>query len=58
MRAGLRASEAVGLKVADIDSGRMLIRSSIGKSGKDRFVMVSAQLLGVLRTRPRRDEAD
>jgi integrase/recombinase XerD len=48
--AGLRASEAVGVKVADIDSGRMLIRVEQGKGGKDRYVMLSGQLLGILRT--------
>src|SRR4030081_2834055 len=48
--AGLRASETVGLKVADIDSGRMVIRVEHGKGGKDRYVMLSAQLLGILRT--------
>ena len=48
--AGLRASEAVGLKVADVDSGRMVIRVEHGKGGKDRYVMLSAQLLGILRT--------
>jgi site-specific recombinase XerD len=48
--AGLRASEAVGLKVVDIDSGRMVIRVEHGKGSKDRYVMLSAQLLGILRT--------
>jgi integrase/recombinase XerD len=51
--AGLGASEAVGLKVVDIDSGRAVIRVEHGKGGKDRkdrYVMLSAQLLGILRT--------
>jgi site-specific recombinase XerD len=47
--AGLRASEAVGLKVSDIDSVRMVIRIEHGKGGKDRTVMLSAQLLRILR---------
>jgi integrase/recombinase XerD len=48
--AGLRASEAAGIKVADIDSGRMVIRVEQGKGGRDRYVMLSAQLLGILRS--------
>lgn len=48
--AGLRASEAAHLKVADIDSGRKVIRVEHGKGGKDRYVMLSPQLLGILRT--------
>jgi site-specific recombinase XerD len=43
-------SEVTGLRVADIDSGRMMIRIEHGKGGKERYVMLSAQLLGILRT--------
>ena len=48
--AGLRASEVVSLKVADIDSSRMLIQVRHGKGAKDRTVMLSPQLLAILRT--------
>jgi integrase/recombinase XerD len=47
--AGLRVSEVVMLKIADIDSGRMVIRVEHGKGGKDRYVMLSSQLLRILR---------
>ena len=47
--AGLRASEAVSLKVADIDSERMVIQVHHGKGAKDRTVMLSPQLLTILR---------
>ena len=47
--AGLRASEVAGLRVADIDSGRGVILVRHGKGAKDRNVMLSPQLLGILR---------
>jgi integrase/recombinase XerD len=47
--AGLRASEVSGLRVADIDSARGVILVRHGKGAKDRNVMLSSQLLGVLR---------
>jgi integrase/recombinase XerD len=48
--AGLRISEAIGLKVADIDSERMVIRVEQGKGQKDRYVMLSPKLLRILRS--------
>src|SRR5438309_6986928 len=47
--AGLRVSEVVAVKVADIDSERMLLRVEQGKGGKDRHAMLSPQLLVLLR---------
>ncbi len=48
--AGLRVSEVAALKVPDIDSGRMVMRIEHGKAGKERYVMLSAPLLGILRS--------
>jgi integrase/recombinase XerD len=48
--AGLRVSEVVRLKLTDIDSSRMLLRIDQGKGGSDRYVMLSSQLLAMLRT--------
>lgn len=46
---GLRISEIAHLKVSDIDSARMLIRVEQGKGRKDRYVMLSPDLLALLR---------
>ena len=47
--AGLRAMEVVTLTVASIDSQRMVIRVEQGKGRRDRFAMLSPQLLELLR---------
>ena len=47
--AGLRVSEVVALKVSDIDSKRMTLRVEQGKGQRDRYVMLSPQLLEWLR---------
>jgi integrase/recombinase XerD len=46
--AGLRVSEVANLKVSDIDSKRMLLRVDQGKGKKDRYAILSPQLLGLL----------
>ena len=48
--AGLRVSEVVALKVADIDSERMLLRIEQGKGRKDRYAKLPPILLERLRT--------
>src|SRR5258707_3315933 len=47
--AGLRVSEVATLKISDIDSKRMLLRVEQGKGRKDRYAMLSPQLLELLR---------
>ena len=47
--AGLRVSEVTRLRVADIDSDRMVIRVRHAKGQKDRYVMLSPRLLEILR---------
>ncbi len=47
--AGLRVSELVRLRVADLDSSRMMIRVRQGKGQKDRYTILSRRLLRELR---------
>ena len=58
---GLRASEVVRLKVKHIDSAQKIIRIEQSKSRKDRNVMLSPELLDLLRqwwkARPSRHDA-
>jgi integrase/recombinase XerD len=42
-------SEVANLKASDIDSGRMTLRVEQGKGRRDRYVMLSPQLLELLR---------
>jgi integrase len=43
--AGLRIGEVARLKVAVVDSKRMLIHVENGKGGRDRYAMLSPRLL-------------
>lgn len=49
---GLRVTEGSQLRIHDIDSGadRMSVRVSGGKGGKDRYTLLSASLLALLRS--------
>jgi integrase/recombinase XerD len=51
---GLRVSEAIRLKTTDIDSHRLAIRVEQGKRNKDRYTLLSHDLLRDLRTYWRR----
>ncbi|MGB7348211.1 MAG: tyrosine-type recombinase/integrase, partial [Pirellulaceae bacterium] len=48
--AGMRFSEAAHLRIADIDSDRMMITIAHGKGSKQRLVPLSPRLLKELRT--------
>jgi site-specific recombinase XerD len=47
--AGLRVSELVNLKITDVDAARMTLRVKQGKGGKDRYAILSQNLLVELR---------
>ena len=47
--AGLRVSEVLALKPKDIESKRMMIRVEDSKGGKDRYTLLSQNVLNDLR---------
>jgi integrase/recombinase XerD len=47
--AGLRIGEACRLRVADVDSQRMVLRIRDGKGGQERLTLLSPRLLALLR---------
>jgi integrase/recombinase XerD len=47
--AGLRISEAINVKIKDIDSNRMQIRIEQSKGKKDRYTLLSHKTLSILR---------
>ncbi|MCF8239081.1 MAG: site-specific integrase [Saprospiraceae bacterium] len=46
---GLRISEALAVKLVDINSDRLQLRVQCGKGGKDRYVAMPVQLVPILR---------
>jgi integrase len=45
---GLRVSEVVRVRIADVDRGRMMLRVEQGKGHKDRYTVLSARALKLL----------
>jgi len=52
---GLRVSEVVRVKIADIDRGRLMLRVEQGKGHKDRYTVLSSRALALLEALWRRD---
>ncbi len=52
---GLRVSEVVRVRLADVDRGRMMLRVEQGKGRKDRYSVLSARALKLLEDLWRRD---
>ena len=52
---GLRVSEAVRVRLRDVDRGRMMLRVEQGKGHKDRYTVLSARALKLLEELWRRD---
>ncbi len=52
---GLRVSEAVRVKIADIDRSRMMLRVEQAKGHKDRYTVLSRRALGLLEDLWRRE---
>lgn len=52
---GLRVSEAVRVRIADVDRDRMMLRIEQGKGRRDRYTILSAHALALLEDLWRRD---
>ncbi len=55
---GLRRSEAINLKLEDIDSKRMLIKIRGGKGKKDRYVQLAKGTLEIIKKYYKKDKPD